>query len=103
MIIIRVNAREAAKNSATAGVTTGNDNTGFKIRVPAGQDATFSSHPLSTFQSQTDNFELSTSKRNIIEVNVAREVDLSVDRVEDHSAYSIEKQGPNASGGWNEV
>ncbi|KAJ7931732.1 hypothetical protein B0H13DRAFT_2524736 [Mycena leptocephala] len=65
MIIIRVNAREAAKNSATAGATTGNDNTGFKIRVPAGQDATFSSHPLSTFQSQTDNFELSTSKRTL--------------------------------------
>jgi hypothetical protein len=101
MIIIRVNAREAAKNSATAGVT--NYNTGFKLRVPTGQDATFSSHPLSIFQSQTDNFELSTSKRKIIEVNVAREVDLSVDGVEDHSAYSIEKQGPNASGGWNEV
>jgi len=79
MIIIRVNSGEASTSSVTIGAS--NSNSRLKLRVPAPQDATLSNYPLSTFRAQTENSEI-TSKGDVLEINVSREVDFSVDRKE---------------------
>ncbi|KAJ7431323.1 hypothetical protein FB451DRAFT_1157165 [Mycena latifolia] len=83
MIIIRVNSSHAPGSTVAPAVST-------RMKLQARRpDTTFSSHPLSSFQSQMGpgDSDISTSKGKVLEINVSREVDLSEERLGNSRLY----------------